>query len=387
MNLPEPAGAGRLFLPIHAKIPRLVARFSPWGTCFFVWLLGACLLGCGPAGAVSASGGVGGTSNAGGGAWGGAGEDGSGGRGASDQPAPGLLSQTGLYAPDMVTPAPGVRFFEPSYQLWTDTAVKKRWAKLPEGAQIDTTNLNFWSYPVGTKLWKEFARDGVRVETRLLEKQPSGEWTMMAYHWRPDQMEADAVPEGLSNASGTAHDIPSSAECEECHLRVPDKGIGFSALQLAHAAAGAGELEWTLETLIAEGKLSAPPEVSLTIPGTPTEQAALGYLHANCGHCHNKRSSVAGRVNLFLWLTDQNLAGSVETTDTYASSVGQATTSPDGPQGYAVRIVPGVPEQSAIVFRMSVRGEDAAMPPLGTEDTDSAGLAAVEAWIASLATP
>ncbi len=28
------------------------------------------------------------------------------------------------------------------------------------------------------------------------------------------------------------------------------------------------------------------------LPGTAEEQAALGYLHANCGHCHNSESSL-----------------------------------------------------------------------------------------------
>jgi hypothetical protein len=30
-----------------------------------------------------------------------------------------------------------------------------------------------------------------------------------------------------------------------------------------------------------------PDGAALAIPGNATEQAALGYLHANCSNCHN----------------------------------------------------------------------------------------------------
>jgi hypothetical protein len=53
----------------------------------------------------------------------------------------------------------------------------------------------------------------------------------------------------------------------------------------------------TLNTLVAVGVLSpAHPDLatrSPRIPGPPHVRAALGYLSANCGHCHNERSSVA----------------------------------------------------------------------------------------------
>src|SRR5262245_22300573 len=83
--------------------------------------------------------------------------------------APQRLSQTGLYAGEgMLRIDPRNRPFSPQYPLWTDGAAKRRWIRLPEGAAINATNLSRWEFPVGTKIWKEFAFDGHKVETRLL---------------------------------------------------------------------------------------------------------------------------------------------------------------------------------------------------------------------------
>jgi hypothetical protein len=309
----------------------------------------------------------------------------SGGSGGSDEPAPSgapaLLSDAGLYEADMVTLAPGVRPFTPGHQLWSDDATKHRWIYLPEDTQIDTSKMDYWQYPPGTRLYKEFSQDGVRIETRLLHRQDNGAWWRVAYQWREDQTEADAVPDGVMNAAGTDHDIPSSEDCGTCHLRMPDKVLGFSAVQLAHESADADE--WTLDRLVAEGRLTdAPPAIQ--IPGDATEQAALGYLHANCGHCHNPKSSVSSRVAIGLWL-ETGLLGSVAETRTYTSTVGKTIDLAEGAAPGATLIVdPGSPDTSALFVRVSSRGEEYAMPPLGTEVVDPDGVQAIEDWIQGL---
>src|SRR5262249_48027266 len=97
--------------------------------------------------------------------------------------APALLSQTGLFA-DVATDAiaPDVHSFRPEFELWSDGATKRRWILLPAGAQIDTSDMDAWRLPEGTRLWKEFTRDGVRVETRLLERvgPRDDDWLMVA---------------------------------------------------------------------------------------------------------------------------------------------------------------------------------------------------------------
>ena len=299
--------------------------------------------GAGAAGGASAgSGGVGGTAGSGGSA----GAAGSGGGGASGLPD--LLSQTGLYSDiGTETVAADVRFFEPRFVLWTDTATKRRWIHLPPGTQIDTSDMSFWQFPDGTKLWKEFTRGTTRVETRLMEKR-DGVWLKVAYLWNSDQSDAVALPFGQDDAANTPHDVPSANQCSTCHDRMRDRVLGFSAIQLDHASSQADE--WTLQALIDGGLLTtAPAPGSLTLPGDATAQAALGYLHANCGHCHNPTSPLQTVAPLETWLTADAL-GSVAETPTYATTVGQLNRDET-----ATLVVPASPMTSLVFQRMSVR--------------------------------
>ena len=275
---------------------------------------------------------------------------------------PRLLSQTGLYSDTAQHAlAPGVIPYQPLGQLWSDAADKQRWVLLPAGAVIDTSDMDVWRYPIGTKVWKEFAKAGVRLETRLLEKLPDGQWRMIAFAWDAAQREATAVPKGVINASGTEHDIPDTDQCTQCHEGRPDRLLGVSALQLAHPAAG-----MTLERLLAEGKLSAPPAQPLRLPGDAVERAALAYLHANCGHCHYPARKRAEReISVYFWQETKALA-SVRDTVTYTSLV-------------KTKSLPLWIE--AIPSRMQNRGGLQQMPPLATKAIDHAGIAAVNAWL------
>jgi hypothetical protein len=174
-----------------------------------------------------------------------------------------LLSETGLYL-DMAaeTLAPGVMEFTPKYPLWSDGASKRRWVYLPPDARIDSYKVDYWTYPVGTKLWKEFTRGDVRVETRLLYKTTEDEWFMMAFEWNDEGTDAIAVPEGQSDARATEHDIPSQEDCMQCHGNMPDRSLGFTAIQLSHDGPGV-----TLDQLVEEQRLNAAPSAPLTAPG------------------------------------------------------------------------------------------------------------------------
>jgi hypothetical protein len=98
---------------------------------------------------------------------------------------PARLSETGLYAASGEL-AEGVRAFRPRFELWSDGASKRRWVWLPPGAQIDTSDPGDWRSPQGAKFWEEFTRDGVRIETRLIEKvRPKQEdRRALSYVWR-----------------------------------------------------------------------------------------------------------------------------------------------------------------------------------------------------------
>jgi hypothetical protein len=287
--------------------------------------------------------------------------------------APAALSQTGLYddiANDIV--AADVVPFAPQFELWSDGAEKRRWIRLPPNERIDTSDPDAWQFPVGTQVWKEFVRDGVRVETRLLARVGSApdDWLAAAYLWAEDGREAWLAADGAVDALGTPHDVPAASDCMGCHRGTSSRVLGFSAVQLSPAGPGSAI---DLEGLIARGLVTSPPPDPIAVPGDETTRPALGWLHANCGHCHNQHrpSPLADRCydperDFDLSLRADGL-DRVEATGVYRTAIGDV-------------IEPGDPTHSRLVRRVK-RGR---MPPLAVETVDEEGIAAVEEWIRGL---
>ncbi len=111
------------------------------------------------------------------------------------------------------------------------------------------------------------------------------------------------------------------------------------------------------------------------------ERQALGYLHVNCGVCHNATRDGVPQTDMNLWI-DVNQT-TVEGTSTYLTAVGKANKIFND-QNVSARIQPGQPDVSSIIYRMSHRGNNAQMPPLATKKVDETGVEAVKAWILSL---
>ncbi|WP_253899612.1 hypothetical protein [Corallococcus carmarthensis] len=290
---------------------------------------------------------------------------------------PERLSDTGLFADASMTVLAGdVKAFAPQFPLWTDGATKRRWIRLPPGQRIDTNDMDAWQFPQGTRLWKEFTRDGVRVETRLLEKAgPHPEdWRAVAYVWLPDQRDAVAAPSGMRDAGGTPHDVPSASDCFGCHGGTRSRVLGFSAIQLSYAAS---EDLLDLEDLIASDLLTQPPPSRFTVPGNDVERAALGYLHANCGHCHNQQrpESEGPRCyapeNALDFRLQVGRLGSPGETPAYRSGDSDAFN-------------PGHPDSSRMIKRISKRQTGWSMPLLGTEVVDAEAVALLRRWISEM---
>lgn len=296
---------------------------------------------------------------------------------------PETLADTGLYSDiENQVLAPGVVEYTVSWELWSDGASKRRFVRLPEGEVIDSSDMDFWSVPVGTKIWKEFSVDGTRIETRLIWKRgPALEnWFAVAFRWDAAGTEAVAVPLGEDDALGTSHDIPRANDCRRCHERQPDFVLGFSAIQLDHESGS-----MNLGALIEAGALSDVPAGSppyFPLPGDSTAQAALGYLHGNCGGCHHAGSDVQEQTPLQLRLVVGAL-GSVDATPAFVTAVGQPEHKPLGGDVTAI-IEPGAHMASAVWFRMGVRGSMTGMPPLASEEIDGDGRDAVGLWIDDL---
>ena len=91
---------------------------------------------------------------------------------------------------------------------------KSRWIQLPAGSRITARDADTWEFPVGTRLWKEFAFDGRRVETRMLWRVTADSWSYAAYVWNEAQTDATLAPaDGLAGvvevAPGKRHSVPS----------------------------------------------------------------------------------------------------------------------------------------------------------------------------------
>ena len=265
--------------------------------------------------------------------------------------APTRLSETGLYSEISTrTLAPGVLPFTPRFESWSDGARKERWLLLPEGQQIDTSDMDNWVFPIGTRSWKQFERDGRVVETRLLWKLKDGAdgWFEMAFVWNEEGSDALASPDGQPDANGTLHDVPAQKACGSCHDGVRDVLLGPSAVQLSRSGGNGPLTEWARA-----GRLSHPPEGEFEVPGNETVQAALGYLHSNCGGCHLDGNALAVKRTLRLDL---------KTTDRAPEQTGAYRTTFNVKafhvyQGSSMLIVPGEPEASQLLLRADVRGE------------------------------
>lgn len=308
------------------------------------------------------------------------------------------LQETGLYSDFDALRVNGEHLaFAPQYPLWTDGAGKRRWISLPPGTAIDGSDSEAWKFPVGTRLWKEFSFNGQRVETRYMELQSNGEWLYAAYAWSADGKSAALVSErGRRNAhrlaNGRAHAIPGVNDCKACHQGGRTEVLGFSALQLsADRDPGALHREQQdasavdLGRLVEQGLLvglprsliDAPPRISAS---SATERAALGYMHGNCGHCHNDHGSLNN-----LGLSLRHVLGST-TSPAVSTTLGRPIRkrAPGQSTESALRIDPAQPGRSGLLERVASRYPALQMPPLGTELVDDEAVALLRQWISLL---
>lgn len=245
-------------------------------------------------------------------------------------PLPATLAETGLFEPGSAERVRAANEpFQPAHPLWTDGQSKRRWLYLPPGTSIDKSDPDAWEFPAGTRAWKEFSGPG-RIETRLIERLADGSWRFSSYVWNAEGTEAVLAPEeGIARLG-----IPSRADCLACHEGAPVPILGYSAVQLGHTIAAR----------------------------TPEEAAALGYLHGNCGHCHNE--SALGATGLHF---AQSAAAPLRSADRARESLaGRA---------------------SEITRRIQSNNPYVRMPPLGVSLADANGIAVIHRYLEQLDHP
>jgi hypothetical protein len=306
---------------------------------------------------------------------------------------PAELRCTGLYS-DWANKvlAPGVMPYTPGVVLWSDGAAKTRWLWLPPGTKIDTTDMDEWVFPVGTKIWKQFAVGSKIIETRLIWKQPDSSWTYVVYRWSDDGLSTYNLSDGEKNVNGTTYEVPETWRCPKCHDGRKDVVLGLDLIGTGiRAAKGI-----TLTSLTAQGLLTKrPPALDVAIPEDVTMKAAaaLGWVHVNCGvSCHNaKPGSLGGYSGMRLKLLASQLfpeAGTAKVVNQDIYAMCANVPSRLLPNGHSyLRIAPGNSGQSLIPLASLARdpaGAFAPMPPIVSHVPDVADVQLIQNWIDAL---
>lgn len=309
------------------------------------------------------------------------------------------LDCTGLYA-DFAskTVSADAKSYTPGVAFWSDGAEKSRFVYLPPGAKIDISDFDEWTFPNGTKLWKEFRLGTKRIETRLFTKSKDS-WLHVVYRWNDTETDAVRLNTGdkVPVAGKPDYEVPNNSACDSCHLGRKDPVLGFDAVSLGLPTSQGV----TLATLAAEGRLSAaPPATALTIPNdnNGTAAPAIGWLHANCGACHNRNPNAgAGFTQLFMLLRPSQLlpeagTATVQDLDTYKTTVNIQSMRPNVDAGVNYLRIAPMDTAGSLVSILSGRrvapGEQPTpaiqMPPVITRVVDTQGHALLDAWINAL---
>jgi hypothetical protein len=311
------------------------------------------------------------------------------------------LQCTGLYSDFAAkTVSANAKEYTPALQFWSDGAEKKRWVKMPAGAKIDATNFDEWVYPDGTQLWKEFKVDGKRAETRLFEKGALG-WSHTVYRWNAAESDAVRMETGEllppNGARTKSYEIPNTTQCNVCHFGRVEPVLGFDAIGLGLP----GAQGITLATLTADGRFTAAlPSTTLALPDDGVgSRDAFGYLHTNCGTCHNDNQGAGAFLTKPRFLSkpsqllglDGGTAVTVQTHAAYASVVCVASyrDNPDG--GTYLYVQKGSPGSSLISILAGSRAPEGQsptstvqMPPIVTRAVDPSVATKLDTWITNL---
>ena len=309
------------------------------------------------------------------------------------------LSTYGFFEGKMaqLAPNPSLIRYQPASSLFTDYALKSRFAYIPEGekAILEGEELNL---PQGTILVKNFYYpsdfrnpEGERriIETRLMIHEETG-WQAYPYLWNESQTDAVLKVVGAEkevrfiNQAGEEQVInylvPNKNQCKSCHnkneslaplgvqTRHLNHAITFaegSENQLAHWAK-LGKLEGFL------GKAAHPSLVNYEDQSQTLNDRAMAYLDINCSHCH-RAEGPASTSGLFLTYGQKDLLK----LGVYKTPVAAGK----GSGKHTYDIVPGQADASILVHRMNSTEMGVAMPEIGRTSIHAEGVALIREWI------
>ncbi len=301
-----------------------------------------------------------------------------------------------------LVPAERVIPFDVTAALWSDHAEKQRLLVLPPGEKIRFDEGEEWQFPMGTIMVKTFSfREDFRdensprktLETRLLLLGQEG-WTGEVYRWNDEQTEGkriiagERVPITYIDESGETFNedyiVPNQNQCKSCHERNDTiTFLGPFTHQLNRDVMIEGASKNQLTHFAELGLFDAPlPSAAAELPaftdpfgGGPLDDRARSYLHANCSHCHRPGGG-GGPSGLVLLAWEKNLAKNGACKEPAAAGAGTG--------GHSFDIVPGSPEESILIYRMSATDPDIKMPELPNRIPDKKGIELISQWITGL---
>jgi glucose/arabinose dehydrogenase/mono/diheme cytochrome c family protein len=124
-------------------------------------------------------------------------------------PLPPTLSATGFFnnLADL-TPSNRLLPYDINAPFWSDHAVKKRFAAIPNGSSVGFQPSGDWAFPTGSVFVKHFdlpvsdvdPNAKRRLETRFIVKKEDGSVYGATYKWRADQSDADLLDSSLTES-------------------------------------------------------------------------------------------------------------------------------------------------------------------------------------------
>lgn len=324
----------------------------------------------------------------------------------------------------------GVVPYDLAMPLFSDYAHKFRTVWMPKGTAAKYDAEGAMDFPVGTVLTKTFfyplpagasrndkavartydttrdfaagtaaeALDLARlrlIETRVLVRREHG-WDAIPYVWNAAQTEAelartgDAIPLELVDdkqaKEAFTYVVPNENQCASCHdTHVQAKRIepiGPRARHLNRDYAYASGTENQLDHWTKLGYLSgaptaaqAPRDADWHDAKAPISDRARAYLDVNCSMCHSP-TGPANTTALDLRSANDDLRRLGVCKPPVAAGRGTGDRLLD--------IVPGKPDDSILIYRITSHEPGVMMPELGRSTTHHEGVELIREWIASM---
>ncbi len=300
-----------------------------------------------------------------------------------------------------LTPALGAYPYDVAAALWSDHAAKQRMIVLPAGGKIAFDPGEDWQFPLGTILVKTFSfYDDFRdlgtphhiLETRLLILGDDG-WTGHVYRWNDEQTEAtlkvagERVDVSYIDETGESYAeeyiVPNTNQCKSCHER-DDKNtfLGPFTHQMNRPVVRDGKELNQLEDMAQRGMFEGDLPAAAGLPAFPDpfgkgplDGRARAYLHANCSHCHRPGGG-GGSSGLVLLQWENGTQKNGICKEPAAAGAGTG--------GHSYDIVPGHPEESILIYRVSSTDPQIKMPELPNRIVDKKGVALLTEWISAM---